>query len=383
MMNTVDESEIEGSLLNYSVTMQQVTPDQLKFYKSNTLSATKCFLGNLKKFLGPLHEHLTHFCFFEHFKSDFFRKFMTRNLDNVQHTCYNLSKICDSALSYVHQTVQGDVTLSKLGLDLCKNTREEISNFEKFVTEKDKVHVECRGQEGFDALMLLTKIHEGVPLLKDVCETFELENCIQDQTLQKLSEFSNRLQIPEDISLKDAFDMRKNFEEAFPNRKGEFNVYFNLFKELKSSFKYVEFLRIKGFIGEGGKIKFSEERNLITQEIQDTLEQRILDDLWDAYSTLSHFLDHQVTYHTLTLGLEKLHNVEKCTLQIKALQKHTIRQLDTVFALIQVSWYKPQRLFTITSIIVHNYKFIIIVIVLEPPNQRKHFVSASIINEFW
>ena len=47
---------------------------------------------------------------------------------------------------------------------------------------------------------------------------------------------------------------------------------------MKSLHLYVQFLRSKGFVGEEGKRKFSQERNLLTQEIQHTLEQKIIDD---------------------------------------------------------------------------------------------------------
>ncbi len=338
MMHTVNECEIER-IIGID-TIMQITPVQLTFNDSMTLSKTKHLLKSLKDCLGPLCDNLSHICFFEHFRSDFFLRTLAQPSDHEQHTCYTLSKACDNALHIIDETVQGDVSLRELGLNLTEATRNEISNFEKLVVHKNK-QVElalCRfGLKGFDALVSLTNIHEGVMLLEEVCKQFKLENCINDDTFLRLSAYSDRIRTPVDISFKDASYMRMEFQEAFPHLNGNFNVYFNLFRELKDSFSYVKFLRKMGFIGEGGKRKFSKERNLITQEIQDTLEQRIIDDLWDAYSTLSHFLDDQVTYHTLKLGLEKLNNVEKCMFQIKALHKHSIKQLEKVFALKQVS----------------------------------------------
>ena len=333
MMHTVSETEIDGILENCSTL--PVTLDQIRF-ESKNLQETKLLLGRLKTFLGPLLNKLPDICFFEHFKSTFFSRSMMPH--ETHHTCISLSKACNEALQIVNRTVVGETTLNELGLDLTDNTGKEISNFETFVlqTNKDDDELICYGREGFDSLVSLTNIHEGVLLLEEVCNRFKLENCIKDQTFHNLSGYSNKIRIPEKICLKDALHMKTEFQEAFPHRKGDFNIYFDLFRELKNSFTYVLFLRNKGFIGEAGKRKFSQERNLITQEIQHTMEQRTIDDLWDAYSILSHFLDTHVTYHTLKLGLEKLNNVEKCTLQIKALHKHPIRHLEKVFALKEV-----------------------------------------------
>ena len=342
--DTIDMSEVEKSVCTCERGVEfDYDQLQLKFNDTKNLGQTEQLLDKLREFLGPqLSEMLPSICFFQHFQSTFFINFTQESLKPPPDDKYGLnefqtlSEACEKALSLIYRAAEGNVTLKELKLDISDATGREISIFETFALQRNSEQV-CYGHEGFKALMSLSNIHEGMRLLEEIFDRFQLQFCVKDSTFQNLVSKSYALRIYEDVHLKDAFKIKGDFHDGLPNIKGNFEVYFVLYRELKNYFQYVQFLRNKGFVGEAGKRKFSQERNLITQEIQQTLEQRILDDLWDAYSVLSHFLDTRITYESLKAGLEKLNNVEKCVLQIKALHQHSIKDLDRVFALKEVS----------------------------------------------
>ena len=346
LMNTIDPQEVKMILAlfktgNIEIHRQQ----QLSFNGSRSLMETVVLLAQLKVFLGPLVNLLPEICFFQHFNSQFFINSTKHCLtEPLVTTCIlsefsqaiNLSAACQRALSIVCRTAEGDATLKELEFEPCDSTGKEIAIFEMFATQRHTNRV-CYGYGGFKALLSLKNIYEGMGFLQEIFDLFELVLCIRDITFEKLLDFSGRLRVCRKVPLKTAYCMKEDFHRGLPNCEGDFEVYFDLFKELRNSSMHVQFLRNKGFIGEAGKRKFSQERNLITQEIQQTLDQRILDDLWDAYSVLSIFLDTKITYSALKNGLEKLNNIEKCLLRIKALHQHSIKALDRIFALKEVS----------------------------------------------
>ena len=349
LLDTVNSAVYEKIALKYEA--GQVTNGELQFYGSKNLLELESLFENLRKFLGPIWDDLPKICFFRHCNSNFFVKstkdrlrrsvqsLAQQDAKQVNENSYitALSEACAGTLSVINQAIEGNITLNQLGLDLSEETGKEISIFEASSNNNDDHEQRSSyGEKGFEALMSLTNIHEGVQLFESVCNKYELEMCIHDDVLQKLSMYSSRLRIPEDVQLKTAFHMKMEFHSGFPNLNGDFETFFELFRELRNSFMYVQFLRSKGFIGEAGKRKFSQERNLITQEIQNSIEQKILDDLWDAYSVLSYFLDTKISYQNLKSCLESLNNIERSVLQIKALQQHSIQQLDKVFALKEV-----------------------------------------------
>ena len=346
LMNTIDPQEVKRIVASFKTGSTEIhQQQQLSFNGSRSLKETYVLLVKLETFLGPLVDFLSEICFFQHFKSQFFIKFTKRCLKQpLVTTCIlsefsqaiNLSAACQRALSIVCQTAEGDATLEELELEACDSTGKEIAIFEMFATQRHTNRV-CYGYGGFKALLSLKNIYEGMGILKEIFNRFELVLCIRDITFEKLLDFSGRLRVCKNVPLKEAHCMKEDFHHGLPNCEGDFEVYFDLFKELRNSYLFVQFLRNKGFIGEAGKRKFSQERNLITQEIQQTLDQRILDDLWDAYSVLSIFLDTKITYSALKNGLEKLNDIEKCLLRIKALHQHSIKAIDRVFALKEVS----------------------------------------------
>ncbi len=358
LTNTIDPQEVERIVTSFKTGSIEIhRRQQLGFNGSRSLMETDVLLAKLKVFLGPLVDLLPEICFFQHFKSQFFIKSTKHCLTQpLVTTCVlsefsqaiNLSGECQRALSIVCRAAEGDATLKELELEACDSTGEEIAIFEMFATQRNTNKV-CYGYDGFKALLSLKNIYEGMGLLQEIFNRFELVLCVRDKTFENLLTYSGRLRVCKNVPLKAAYCMKEDFHRGLPNCDGDFEIYFDLFKELRNSFMYVQFLRNKGFTGEAGKRKFSQERNLITQEIQQTLDQRILDDLWDAYSVLSIFLDTNITYSALKSGLEKLNNIEKCLLRIKALRHHSIKALERVFALKEVS------VNTVENIFINNY----------------------------
>ena len=363
LMNTIDPQEVKKIVALFKTGSTEIhRQQQLSFNGSRSLKETYVLLVKLETFLGPLVNLLSEICFFQHFKSQFFIKSTKHCLtEPLVTTCIlsefsqaiNLSAACQRALSIVCQTAEGDATLKVLKLEPCDSTGKEIAIFEMFATQRNTNRV-CYGFGGFKALLSLKNIYKGMGILQEIFNRFELVLCIRDITFEKLLDFSGRLRVCKNVPLKEAYCMKEDFHRGLPNRNGDFEVYFDLFKELRNSYLFVQFLRNKGFIGEAGKRKFSQERNLITQEIQQTLDQRILDDLWDAYSILSIFLDTKITYSALKNGLEKLNNIEKCLLRIKALCQYSIKALDRVFALKDVS-VKLSKIFVSIIMFVNWY----------------------------
>ena len=336
LQEMVDLSPIDTFLAKYCGTQEEI---QLKFNESKNIVETEKLLRRLREFLGPLCDSLHIFCFFNTFTCSFFKNSIERQCYSSNESVISVEKLslaCDEAVKVIKKAASGNVTLNQLGLSISnEETKIEISIIQFFTKQIDD-SIDCNCDVGFKALCSLANIDQVMSLIEVICKKYELNNCMQDPTFLKLSSHAEKLRIPEEITLKSAIDIEDEFKEGLPNLSGNYNVYIKLYCELTSCVPYAQFLRSKGFIGEEGKRKFSQERNLITQEIQHTLEQRILDDLWDAYSILCYFLNTEIVFHEWKNGLQSLNDVESCTMQIKALQQHSINQLENVFALKEV-----------------------------------------------
>ena len=319
---------------------------EIPFEGTKTCVELELLLENLVKFLGPLQNDLPIFCFFHHFGSGFFTKFVdnkysellfgTDNLTSYEISTNMLHLAVEGAIGVVLDALKGNITLKHMQLELSKDTIKEFQLFEFFMKEFYKYN-SCQGHTRIEALLSLQRFRNGMLIIEEVCTQCELVHCLEDSTFQVLCEYAEILRIPETVVLHEAPEIKASFCKNLPNYNGNFDVYFVLFNELKNSFAYIQFCRKMGFVGEEGKRSFYAQRNLITQEIQYMLEQRALDDLWDAYTTLYYFIDSRITYHTWINGLKQLGNIETRVIQIKALQQHTILQLEQLFSRQEVS----------------------------------------------
>ena len=324
---------------------------EIPFDGTKTCVELELLLEKLVKFLGPLQSDLPIFCFFHHFGSRFFAKCvenkyselllktslpLTDNPTSYEISMHMLHLAVEGAIAVVLDAVKGNITLKDMQLELSKDTSKEFVLFEFFTKEFYKYY-KLEGRTGIEALSSLTRFRNGMLIIEEVCTQCELVHCLEDSTFQELCEYAKILRFPETIVLHKAPKIKASFCKNLPNYNGNFDVYFVLFNELKNSFAYMQFCRKMGFVGEEGKRSFYAQRNLITQEIQYMLEQKALDDLWDAYTTLYYFIDSRITYHAWINGLKQLGNIETRVIQIKALQQHSILQLEQLFSRQEVS----------------------------------------------
>ena len=133
--------------------------------------------------------------------------------------------------------------------------------------------------------------------------------------------------------------MRDQFCNNLPNVNGKFTDLISLFKEVICCTDCLKFCKKMGFAGEKGKRLFLAQYNLITQEINDLHEQRVLDDLWVAYNTLFFFLDENIEFQKLTNGLCGLGNFENRSMHMQALRKHEIVFYEEIFNKHEVCLY--------------------------------------------
>ena len=324
---------------------------EIPFDGTKTCVELELLLKELEKFLGPLQSDLPFFCFFHHYGSRFFATFVENKYSELlletslpltdNPTSYEISTkmlhlAVEGAIAVVLDAVKGNITLKHMQLELSKDTSKEFALFEFFTNQFYKYY-EPQGHTGIEALLSLASFQNGMLIIEEVCTQCELVHCLEDSTFQELCEYAKILRFPETVVLNKAPEIKASFCKNLPNYNGNFDVYFELFNELKNSFAYIQFCRKMGFVGEEGKRSFYAQRNLITQEIQYMLEQRALDDLWDAYTTLYYFIDSSITYHAWINGLKQLGNIETRVMQIKALQQHSILQLEQLFSRQEVS----------------------------------------------
>ena len=340
----VGVNELDSALSKKSGQVNIIS--HLKINGSKSVIELEDLLQKLIRILGCLRHNLHIFSFFKNFESACFLKrvkdyYAERIMDviggdfTINNCAKALSLACDDAVIFVNKTVEGNVSLNELGLELSKDTEEELSIFEFFVKQSSGYTVP-RGHAGFLALQSLTNIRVGVIKMEEVFNLYDLHSCMQNGKFRRLSEFAELLRLPLEVHLSVALDIKEEFSTCLPSSNGNFDVYFDLFKIMKGILGYIKFLRSKGFVGADGKRKFSIERTLMTQEIP-CLEQKMIDDLWDAYSTLIFFLDTDVAYEKFIHGLQKLDNVETCIKQIKTLKTHPIREITRIFALKEVN----------------------------------------------
>ena len=351
---------------------------EIPFDGTKTCVELEQILKELKTFLGPLQSDLPFFCFFHHYSSGFFATFVEKKYSELlleaslpltdNSTSYEISTkrlhlAVEGAIAVVLNAVKGNITLKDMQLELSKDTSKEFALFEFFTYEFYKYY-EPQGHAGIEALLSLASFQNGMLIIEEVCSQCELVRCLEDSTFQELCEYAQVLRFPETVVLNKAPEIKASFCKNLPNYNGNFDVYFVLFNELKNSFAYIQFCRKMGFVGEEGKRSFYAQRNLITQEIQYMLEQRALDDLWDAYTTLFYFVDSRITYNAWINGLKQLGNIETRVTQIQALQQHSIAQLEQLFSRQEVS------ILTILSSILSVFMIV-------EPNKRCYFEAIT------
>ena len=306
--------------------------------------------SDLSDFLGALKTNLHIFCFFRIHNSDFFSAIIKQKYfglleereaqqDSIKRIQL-LSFAAEEVICHAMQAVNGELSLKEMGMSLSTQAGKELATLQFFVreafTDKKDIYV---GYEGYESLYSMHNVQELMQLFDDICRLHRLQKCQDDLVFKMLYENSEQMLNPQDICLKQAIQMRDQFCNNLPNVNGEFTDLISLFKEVKCCVDCIEFCKKMRFAGEKGKRLFLAQYNLITQEINDLHEQRVLDDLWVAYNTLFFFLDENIEFQKLTNGLYGLGNLENRSMHMHALRQHEIVFYEEIFNKHEVCLY--------------------------------------------
>ena len=165
----------------------------------------------------------------------------------------------------------------------------------------------------------MLELFEYIHHIRNVCEQYQLQGCLQDLQLVELCRLVESLSSEESrakLTLLEASTKMKRMKhllcQASPSS-------LELFTAVGDSTAFYQFVRDKQFVGEKGQAAFRQQYQLITAQLQhEEYNETVLNHLYAAFKLISPFMDthqsfyqlmSQVTRLDVTSGLKQLETV--------------------------------------------------------------------------
>ncbi len=309
-------------------------PDNIHLSLSKGLSLTllQWLVHKLNALLAPILEHVDFMVYFELHPNKFVTTYLHQAMQEftrvkpftsvpflkaaIEQTRCLLVEVLKGTASYGNLIANGKLNLEELNID------EELKGLVKYK------HIGWYGKAGLPGikcLLRLLQIIDYIPIIKQVCQQYQLEHCLHDSQLREVSEMAETLQdqaAREKITPADAKHKWEVICNALCIKQDASPMCLDLFSKVADSDDFSNFLKEKQFTGTEGEARFIQEFELITAQLQhNEYHEMVLNHLFAAFRFMAPFMDPShgslqslmtaVTALDLPEGLPQLETVRK------------------------------------------------------------------------
>ncbi len=293
---------------------------EIRLWLSKKLSLTllHSIVDKLNALIAPILEHVDFMVYFELHPNMFVSIYLQQAMQEftrvkpfintldlkeaIERTKSLLDKVLKGTASYGDLIANGKLNLEALNID------EELNGL-----------VECRyiglyGKAGLAALTSLLKLFQFIryiPIIKEVCQQYQLELCLNDPQLREVFELAKPLQCQEareKVTPTDAEGKWKVVCKALCIKEDASPKCLDLFPKVADSADFSSFLKEKQFIGTEGATRFIQEFELITAQLQhNEYHEMVLNHLFAAFRFMAPFMDpSHDSLHSLMTAVTEL-----------------------------------------------------------------------------
>jgi len=209
-----------------------------------------------------------------------------------------LMKLVNGTASYTDITADGSLSLKTLDIDL------EFQILNDYAKHAKIRSVDVEGLKGIKAMLQLFQFTQHITIIYNVCEQYQLENCLTDPELQELVDLVKLLEVEENhkqLTAKDAIKKMERVSSLLRLDDRQNARYLDLFAAVADSTAFHKFVvSEKEFVGEQGQALFRQQYQLVTTHLQhEEYNEAVLNHLFAAFQFITPFTDTQQTFSSL------------------------------------------------------------------------------------
>ena len=323
--------------INPSLTESFKLAVSLNLLKGLDLNQLRELVCDLEEFLHPLSEDLDMLVFFHLRKSKLFKQYVRYHLQVVskgamkqsseyelvseeqmgkscEHgvTIQVLSKALKCTKNLLNRITEGTATLvdvtahSTLDIE-CIDIDDEFSTLSLYAPTAES----CRGLEGISNLLKLLKVMRFIDVIKKTCEQYHLDECTctRDPDFATLIDILKLKTNEAELTLQKATETMRDIRRILFLKNDDDIEKLQLFAVINDSGEFYHFIREKKFVGDDGQVRFRQQYQLITSQLQhEEYDQIVLNDLYTAFELITPFMDTLQKFHSL---MQKVSRVSK------------------------------------------------------------------------
>ena len=354
--NVSNESQRQQLDIIFPSAINNFNPGQdisLSITKSVSLFNLKRILKDLTAFLKPIANQMDMLVFFHLHKSEIFEKHLLNELESImteslakktQWTSGNLHSSTARFLTHPRKTSQHPqekgipITTLQRGLDqvkcllvnIIKGTAtysdivisgkfdlETLNAEDEFTILSESSHLlkvnpdSWKGLDGVKCMLELFQFASHIIQIKQVCEQYGLEQCLQDENLKKIISFVEELKLKQSRDFLTPIEAKKRMgfikEVLCLGQSMNYNS-LDIFPAVADSAAFYQFIKDKKFFGSKGQAIFYEQYQLITAQLQhEEYDENVLNHLMPAYQLIVPFMEANIKFTDL---MNKLTNLD-------------------------------------------------------------------------
>ena len=253
---------------------QPPQPISLMLTEGFTLKIMETFIQELEMFLTPIKDSMDMLIFFFLHDSQLFSAYVKQKLEldtdlnAFGHALVQakniLIQVCHGEAYYSQITADGAVCLETLDIEkeftiLLKS--EQLGKLPGLKT--------TRGLGDVKNLVDLIKISTHIQMVRHVCQQYQLEGCLKDEDLIKLTTIADELMTEEakaSLTPSSATEKMDTVSELLETEGGVGThdyEYLAIFSKIADSAEFYQFICEKGFTGRSGEARFHQQYQLL------------------------------------------------------------------------------------------------------------------------
>ena len=297
---------------------QPPQPVSLMLTEGFTVTEMGKFIRELEYFLVPIQDYMDMLIFFTLHDSELFSIYLRQSVklggdlnmfvQALMHVNSLLVQLCQGEVNYFQTTANGAVSLETLDFTnefgiLVKSKKlgklPGVDNTQGLTQVRNMVH--------------LVRILSRILVVRQVCQQYQLEACLNDENLVKLTTIAEELMTEEaraSLTPSSATDKMDTVRELLDTNAGagtQDYEYLAIFSKIADSAEFYQFICEKGFTGENGEARFHQQYQLITAQLQhEEYDEAVLNVLYTAYKLLLPFTVKKHSFHSLLASMQQM-----------------------------------------------------------------------------
>ena len=298
---------------------QPPQPISLQVSEQFTLREMGKFLAEFKIFLKPIQDCVDTLIFFTLHDSYLFSVYLRHELETKDRDLNSFRQAFNGVVSVLVQLCHGDAKYSQITANGAVSLENLDIQKELTILSKSKQLGKLPGVRNTQGLgdvknmVDLLKIATHFQVIRQVCQQYQLEGCLNDENLIKLTTIAEELMTEKakaSLTPSSATDKMETVRELLGAKGGVVTrdyEYLAIFSKVADSAEFYQFICEKGFTGENGQACFHQQYQLITAQLQhEEYDEAVLNLLYAAYKLILPFTVKTQSFHSLLESVEQL-----------------------------------------------------------------------------